>query len=231
MHRKCSTGDCAQFRNAAILGKDHDASCMGREASVRRVVFSSIGDLNPVQGDSMRSMPPGKARIEPLPPDSREGRQPDQRLQGLGRSALLVSSLRYTASSLFSVLFPSDCRICSLPLTNISRLPVCPECLEANDPLQGPTCAICGERMFGFGPNSNEQLCGECLKEHPAFEKASAYGSYDGGLRELIHLLKYDRVRSAATVLGRMLAEAIADLRPHFVPSGSTADPGPSALQ
>ena len=81
--------------------------------------------------------------------------------------------------------------------------------------------------MFGFGPNSNEQLCGECLKEHPAFEKASAYGSYDGGLRELIHLLKYDRVRSAATVLGRMLAEAITDLRPHFAPAGTLPVPVP----
>ena len=27
------------------------------------------------------------------------------------------------------MLFPSDCRICGLPLLNISRLPVCPECL------------------------------------------------------------------------------------------------------
>ncbi len=200
---------------------------MGREASVRRVVFSSIGDLNPVQGDSMRSMPPGKARIEPLPPDSREGRQPDQRLQGLGRSALLVSSLRYTASSLFSVLFPSDCRVCSLPLTNISRLPVCPECLETIIRSGGLTCSVCGERMFGFGSDASEQLCGECLKEHPAFEKASAYGSYDGGLRELIHLLKYDRVRSAASVLGRMLAEAITDLRPHFAPAGTLLVPVP----
>jgi ComF family protein len=43
-----------------------------------------------------------------------------------------------------------------------------------------------------------------------------AYGSYDGGLRELIHLLKYDRVRPAANVLGRMLAEVIAGLEPSF---------------
>jgi ComF family protein len=35
-----------------------------------------------------------------------------------------------------------------------------------------------------------------------------AYGSYDSGLRELIHLLKYNGVRPAARVLGRMLAEA-----------------------
>jgi ComF family protein len=43
-----------------------------------------------------------------------------------------------------------------------------------------------------------------------------AYGSYEGGLRELIHLLKYKGVRPAANVLGRMLAEAIASLEPHF---------------
>jgi ComF family protein len=35
-------------------------------------------------------------------------------------------------------------------------------------------------------------------------------------LRELIHLLKYEQVRPAANVLGRMLAEAIADLQPSF---------------
>ena len=39
-----------------------------------------------------------------------------------------------------------------------------------------------------------------------------AYGSYDGGLRELIHLLKYEQVRPAAAVLGRMLAEAVSGI-------------------
>ena len=42
--------------------------------------------------------------------------------------------------------------------------------------------------------------------------KAVAYGSYEGGLRELIHLLKYGGVRPAAKVLGRMLADAISHL-------------------
>lgn len=46
----------------------------------------------------------------------------------------------------------------------------------------------------------------------PPFDKAVAYGSYEGGLRELIHLLKYEQVRPAARVLGRMLHEAIASL-------------------
>lgn len=56
----------------------------------------------------------------------------------------------------------------------------------------------------------------------PLFEKAAAYGSYAGELRELIHLLKYQQVRPAANVLGRMLAEAIADLEKD-IPAGEVA--------
>jgi ComF family protein len=48
--------------------------------------------------------------------------------------------------------------------------------------------------------------------------KAAAYGSYESGLRELIHLLKYDGVRPAANVLGRMLSDAMVPLQPLFAP-------------
>jgi ComF family protein len=41
-----------------------------------------------------------------------------------------------------------------------------------------------------------------------------AYGSYDSGLRELIHLLKFEQVRPSAAVLGGMLAKALAGLEP-----------------
>ncbi len=58
--------------------------------------------------------------------------------------------------------------------------------------------------------------CPVCRRIERPFDRAVAYGSYDGGLRELIHLLKYNGVRPAASVLGRMLAEAIAGLRTEF---------------
>ena len=81
--------------------------------------------------------------------------------------------------------------------------------------MSGDHCVLCGERLYsGVG----QSLCGDCMKERPPFEKASAYGSYEGGLRELIHLLKYDHVLPAAPVLGRMLAEAVSDLEPEFGP-------------
>lgn len=48
----------------------------------------------------------------------------------------------------------------------------------------------------------------------PPFTRAAAYGSYQGGLRELIHLLKYEGIKPASGVLGRMLAEVVLELQP-----------------
>jgi ComF family protein len=133
----------------------------------------------------------------------------------------LVSSLlpgaNGVAAALFATLFPSDCRLCAEPLTNVSRLPVCLECLSAMRPLDGELCSICGERLAAALATAPDQtLCGLCRRAEPPYAKATAYGSYEGGLRELIHLLKYEHVRPAAKVLGRMLAEAIEDLRTFF---------------
>jgi ComF family protein len=61
-----------------------------------------------------------------------------------------------------------------------------------------------------------EPKCGLCRRLDPPYAKAVAYGSYSGGLRDLIHLLKYEQVRPAAAVLGRMLAEALATLQDSF---------------
>jgi ComF family protein len=80
-------------------------------------------------------------------------------------------------------------------------------------------CSICGEPIFSpyAGLDGHEQwLCGVCRSLKPVYVKAAAYGSYHGGLRELIDLLKYERVRPAADILGRMLGEVITRLAPEF---------------
>jgi ComF family protein len=136
------------------------------------------------------------------------------------------------AESLFAVLFPSDCRICGEPLARVSRLPVCLECLHTMRPIAGGLCSTCGERLFSPYALSSEsgsegRRCGLCQRIDPAFVRAVAYGSYEGGLRELIHLLKYSGVRPAADVLGRMLAEAIASLEAQFSAAEVLAVPVP----
>ena len=130
-------------------------------------------------------------------------------------ASMLAASLSGVAESLFATLFPSDCRLCHTPLVNISRLPVCLPCLAEIHAITGGVCSICGERLFSpHAPNAAETRCDLCRRLEPPFVKAAAYGSYDGGLRELIHLLKYQQVRPAAAVLGRMLAEAVRGLEP-----------------
>jgi len=142
----------------------------------------------------------------------------------------MVSGVSGLAAALFATLFPADCRLCGSPLLNISRLPVCELCLADMRPISEAICAICGERMKGFAASYDEcgeTRCGLCRRLEPPFVRASAYGSYEGGLRELIHLLKYEGVRPAAGVLGRMLAAAVTDLRPSFDENGMLVVPVP----
>src|SRR6185437_16852493 len=160
-------------------------------------VFSSSGDLIRKGAFS--------------PEEAKFGRSPGHSARSFLRST--ASGAALIAQGVFTAIFPSDCRFCSNPLTNISRLPVCPTCLLAMTPLAGATCDICGERLSDISVSSN-QICPACQELRPHFSKAVAYGAYDGELRELIHLLKYEQVESAAGVLGRMLAEAIQKLGP-----------------
>lgn len=84
-------------------------------------------------------------------------------------------------------------------------------------PLDGTVCAVCGERVYAAYalPGADGIIrCVLCCRIAPPYAKAAAYGSYEGGLRELIHLLKYAGIRPAANVLGRMLAETMTALHP-----------------
>lgn len=181
-------GTWERCRGAGILGYT--------EGTARRLVFSS-SELIRAQGQD-------------LPSSSRPTTRPSGTLFAL-------------VEGLFATLFPSDCRLCNAPLENISRLPVCPDCLARIAPARGPACFVCGERMLAGSFQGGDaataaageapgRLCGMCERARPAYERALAYGAYDGALRDLIHLLKYARVQPAAAVLGRMLAEAIAGL-------------------
>jgi ComF family protein len=122
-------------------------------------------------------------------------------------------AFQFAAESLFSVLFPSDCRICRVPLTKISNLPVCQACLNGMVPISGPLCTTCGEKLSGLRfANDPAPLCDLCRRVPPRFHRARAYGGYDGPLRDLVHILKYQRVKPAASRLGRFLCQAMSGI-------------------
>ena len=133
-------------------------------------------------------------------------------MQRAEQRSFLVAPLLTVVRSVFSVAFPSDCRICSLPLTNISRLPVCEECLASIEPIRAAQCVQCGERLLPSQLLMGDGRCHGCREFEPEFDRAVSFGEYAGSLRGLIHLLKYDLVVPAAPVLGRLLAETISQL-------------------
>lgn len=55
-------------------------------------------------------------------------------------------------------------------------------------------------------------LCRPCRTSPPQFERAVAYGVYEHELREMIHLLKYERMQGIAKLLGSRLADSIMTL-------------------
>jgi ComF family protein len=122
----------------------------------------------------------------------------------------MKSAAKAASSSLFSIIFPSDCRICRAPLTNIASLPVCDPCLAKIVPLDGPLCQICGEKLFHtIAETEDTPLCAICRRVGAHFSRAAAYGAYEGALRDLIHLFKYNGVRPAGKILGGLLNQTV----------------------
>lgn len=120
--------------------------------------------------------------------------------------ARVRAMFRMTGEGLFATLFPAECRLCNEPLLAMSRLPVCDACLAKIQSFNSPVCARCGE-ILTIG---NAQVCTACVNAPPPFIAALSIGAYDGTLRGVIHLLKYDSVRPAAQMLGREVAKVLA---------------------
>jgi ComF family protein len=119
-------------------------------------------------------------------------------------------SLHLVSDSLSAVLFPSDCRVCGLPLARFSFLPICHSCWNDLPPQTVPLCLRCGEALTFDTPG--ETQCRPCRTTPPDFEIAAAHGVYRGTLRSLLHLLKYDGLEPIAPRLGALLARRILEI-------------------
>ncbi len=128
----------------------------------------------------------------------------------------LPSGSKAFSTHLFNLIFPDDCRLCEQPLTNLSRIPVCPVCLSLPEPLHAEFfCRACRTPFLDSYPLDEHDLCTICRESQVNFDAAYSFGSYEGPLRQLIHLLKYAKVESLAAPLSRFLLQAM-PLDQHF---------------
>jgi ComF family protein len=89
---------------------------------------------------------------------------------------------------------------------------VCGECVGSIKAIEGPVCEVCGERVPDTAHAVAETKCMLCRRARLPFAKAMAYGSYNGALRGMVHLLKYEGVLPAADVLASVLAPVLEDV-------------------
>ena len=129
------------------------------------------------------------------------------------------------AGDVVATVFPADCRVCGGPLVGADErsilIPVCDACIASvHEQGRGSRpmvlCGCCGEsldmesvRFVGAHIPAEGLLCNECRMVRPAFERAVAYGLYADELREMIHLLKYERMSAVGRPLGSKLAAAM----------------------
>lgn len=120
------------------------------------------------------------------------------------------SFLRRLPGRVFALLFPDECRICGAPLEDISRVPVCPACLAKPEALAVEFfCTCCRAPFLNAYPLDELGRCTLCRRGLTGFDAAYAFGGYEGVLRQLIHLFKYDGIRTLAGPLAGFMLSAL----------------------
>ena len=83
--------------------------------------------------------------------------------------------------------------------------------MAAPEPFQAEFfCISCRTPFVNAFPLDAEGRCALCRSGLRGFDAAYTFGAYEGALRKMIHLLKYQRVRTLARPLGRFLLNALA---------------------
>ena len=114
---------------------------------------------------------------------------------------------------LLAVLVAPECAACHKPLDHPTRGPVCDACWESITPITPPVCDRCGDPLPSWRRISLEEACcARCRRGGSRVARCRAIGPYEGGLRDIVHALKYDGRRTLARRLAEMLARSGAEV-------------------
>jgi ComF family protein len=108
------------------------------------------------------------------------------------------------------LLFPDQCRICEQPLHEVSRIPVCSSCLKQPERINAEFCCrTCRTPFLNSQPLDESGQCALCRLGLNGFDEVYSAGEYEGSLRKLIHLFKFDGVQPLARPLGEFMKRTL----------------------
>jgi ComF family protein len=121
-----------------------------------------------------------------------------------------LSAVTRAVCGLLDVLYPDECRVCGEGLHEVSRIPVCALCLAEPVPLHTEFfCATCRTPFVNRAPLDEAGQCALCRLGLNGFDQVYSFGAYEGTLRQLIHLFKFEGVQTLRRPLGAFLALAL----------------------
>lgn len=125
-----------------------------------------------------------------------------------------AQTIQRAAHDALFLLYPPQCPLCETRLHSLQSSLVCPKCLEELERQESPWCVRCGESFLptdaqALGREQTKDLCDRCGTQRVPFERARAYGPYEGRLARLIQLYKYGGERALARVLASLLYELL----------------------
>lgn len=125
-----------------------------------------------------------------------------------------LGAARRVVCGLLDLLFPDRCRVCEAPLVSqeipFVRVPVCRACLKAPEPFRAEfSCVACQTPFANRAPLDDAGLCSLCRLGLNGFDRVYSFGDYEGTLRHLIHIFKFQGVETLRRPLGDMLQRAL----------------------
>ncbi len=105
--------------------------------------------------------------------------------------------------AILSLFFPQECACCGRYIKDFKYEYICGECYIKIKPAGKDICRICGIPFCG------KELCPECQKEKRSFSFLRSAGIYEGGLKSLIHALKFEGKLKGAKIIAEYMAANI----------------------
>jgi ComF family protein len=121
-------------------------------------------------------------------------------------------SARKLVDPVLALIFPGECPACARPVAHPTRGPLCDACWADLPRHRGRICG-CGLPLPG-----PLESCGRCRRGLSPFAAGASLGPYEGGLRVLLHELKYRGRRRLATRLAEPAARAVIEGASALVP-------------
>ena len=105
-----------------------------------------------------------------------------------------------------NLVFPPRCIFCDRVLDFRTKLNVCTKCTDAVRIPCGTRCSVCFSETRGY---FGTDLCENCRKEKPYYDKVRSAFVYEGAVRDCVIRLKFHKRTDHAPTMGHYMSQLI----------------------